>query len=78
MVGDLIRAELQKSLDGDRNWIRTERKDGTVIRVNPEHIARVMAERARQRVEQDIALFRRTLNRRRNDNFARGREQLGI
>lgn len=58
MIGEQIRAELSRPLEGDRRWIRTD--DGLFThRFNPEHLALVMAERARVRVEQDVILFRR-------------------
>lgn len=66
MVGEQIRAELHRPLEGDRNWVVTQQGDFT-LRYNPEHMARVAAERARLRVEEDIRNFRRIRNRRRND-----------
>ncbi len=68
MIGDNIRAELHRPLEGDRNWIRLEHGP-FVHRQNPEHLARVVSEKARLRVAADIAMFRSTLNRRRCDSM---------
>jgi len=65
MVGDLIRAQLRRPLEGDRRFV-SEQRGQFLVRVNPEHLADVLAERHRRRVQEDIANFRRSLNRDRN------------
>lgn len=66
MIGQQIRDELRRPLEGDRDWIRREER-GFVHRVNPEHLARVHSAKIKARVEEDVRNFRRSLNRRRND-----------
>lgn len=66
MIGDHIRNELRRPLEGDRNWISVQLGE-FLVRQNPEHIARIACERSRLRVQEDIRNFRRTLNRRRCD-----------
>jgi hypothetical protein len=65
MIGDQIRAELGRPLEGDRRWIRME-EGPFVHRVHPEHIALVKKAKVRARVDEDIRNFRRMLNLRRN------------
>lgn len=66
MYDHIVRRDMEQTLEGDRNWI-TSRRGDFVVRHNPEHVARVRAEKARLRVEEDIRNFRRLRNRRRND-----------
>ena len=61
MIGDRIRAELHRPLEGDRRYVREQRGQFT-IRMHPEHLAAVMVERARVRVQTDITNYRRFLN----------------
>jgi hypothetical protein len=65
MLGDHIRLELGRPLEGDRHFVRVEQGDFT-LRHHPEHIAVVMAERARLRVEEDLRNYRRMLTLRGN------------
>lgn len=65
MIGDSIRAELSRSLEGDRRWVMEQRGE-FLVRWNPEHLGEVMATRARQRVDADIAAFRASRNRESN------------
>lgn len=69
MIGEAIRAELRRPLEGDRRWVHETRpatwsKAGYFVhRRHPEHIAAVLAEKARQRVLVDLAAFRALRNR---------------
>lgn len=66
MLGDIIRGDLRRPLEGDRNWLR--REEGPFVhRVNPEHISRTRAAKAAIHVEEDLRNFRLRFNRRRND-----------
>jgi ribosome biogenesis protein Nip4 len=72
MIGEAIRAELRRPLEGDRRFVHTtqvaswDRAGYFVVRHHPEHIAAVLAEKARIRVQEDVAAYRRLLTLERN------------
>lgn len=64
MLGEQIRSELHRPLGGDRRFVTRQQGEFT-LRSCPEHVAHVLAEKARLRVEEDVRNYRRMLNRRR-------------
>jgi hypothetical protein len=65
MVGNHIRAELQRPLEGNRRIV-TEQRGQFTLRIDPEHVAQALAARRMERVLEDIARFRVWTNRTRN------------
>lgn len=65
MVGNHIRAELQRPLEGPRHFVH-EQRGPYLLRMAPEHVAESVVAIRRRELLSNIAAFRRILLRRSN------------